>query len=39
MEISEDDGQDTEEDENIESDVCSESGKHQGCDNDEPFLV
>ena len=38
MEISEDDGDDTEEDENIKSGVWSESGEHVGFDNDEPDL-
>ena len=38
MEISEDGGKDTEEDANSESDVCSESGEHEGFDNDEPDL-
>ena len=38
MEISEDDGEDTEEDKNSESDVCSESSDNEGFDNDEPDL-
>ena len=38
MEISEDNGEDKEEDENSKSGVCSESREHQGFDNDEPYL-
>ena len=38
MEISEDGGEDTEVDANSEFDVCSESGNHQGFDNNEPYL-
>ena len=38
MEISEDDGDDTEEDENRKYDVWSKSGEHEGFDNDEPDL-
>ena len=38
MEISEDEVKDTEVDTNRKSDVCSESGGHEGIDNDEPDL-
>ena len=38
MEISEDDGEDIDEDANNKSDVRLESGEHEGFDNDEPYL-
>ena len=38
MEISKDDGEDTEEDAKREADVCSEFRDHDGFDNDEPDL-
>ena len=38
MEISEDDGENTEENANSEYGVCSESGEHRGFDNCEPDL-
>ena len=38
MEISDDDGENIEEDKNSESDICSESRDHEGFDDDEPDL-
>ena len=38
MEISEDDGEDTQVDTNREYYVCSKYGEHDGLDNDEPHL-